>query len=326
MIYLEWIKVRIETISEGIETVSDFLLSAGVQGLIIEDDKEMQEFFENETKYWDYVDEDLEKKNREFAYIEFYLSNNIYGKEIFDSIKSGIATLQDRIPEINLGSLDIETDIANDEDWVNNWKKYYKTFEIGEKLVIKPIWEEYDNPKNRIIFTIEPGHAFGTGLHHTTQLCILNLEKYVTAESEILDLGCGTGILSIIALLLGGKKACALDIDPNAANTAQENAKMNNISREKYETFSGNILEDVKLQENLKTKKYNLILANIVADVIIPMTPFVKEIMTDNGIYITSGIIDTRKDDVINKLIDTGFEVMEILEKEGWVSIVSRLM
>lgn len=195
--------------------------------------------------------------------------------------------------------------------------------EIGEKILIKPEWEELTQDTDRIVFNINPGMTFGTGSHYTTQLCIENLEKYITDGSTMLDLGCGSGILSIISLLLGASCAVAVDIDPNAVDIAYQNAERNNVDKSKYHVYAGNILTDEELQSKI-SGKYDVVAANIVADVIIGLTPKAREYMKDGGVFITSGIIEDRVDDVKAALEQNGFTIVDIKQRKDWVSIVCK--
>ena len=207
-----------------------------------------------------------------------------------------------------------------EEDWANNWKQYFKPFKVGEKLVIKPSWEEYDNSDGRIILEIDPASSFGTGKHHTTRLCLEVLEKYLNKGDKLLDMGCGSGILSIGAMLLGADSAVAVDIEENAAVTAKENAVKNHISTGKYRTYFGNILTDEKLADEIDDK-YDIIAANIVADVLIAMKDSFRRYLRDGGILIVSGIIEERMDEVIDALISAGFKDPKPEVREGWAAV-----
>lgn len=317
---MEWIETIITTKSEAVEAISGALMEIGITGIIIEDDQELQSFLNMPMKYWDYIDESLENRNSEEAYIKFYLTDNSYGKKDLENVKQSIENLKTMDIGLNLGSLEITTNNVDDEDWINNWKNHYKTFEVGEKIAIKPVWEKYENKDNKVVFNIEPGHAFGTGLHQSTQLCLIALEKYIDNTKEVLDLGTGTGILAIVSMLLGAKNALAIDIDPNAANTAIKNFGINNI-KDNFNVLPGDILVDDVLREQIKVKKYNVIVANIVADVIIDFLDFVKEVLTDDGIFICSGIITERADDVSNALVNKNFVIINKSERDGWISI-----
>ncbi len=323
---MEWLQCKLKTTTEATEVIGSILIENGVQGFQIEDKLDLENFLKSdEAKNWDYVDEELLKdKEEEDCTLTFYLSQNAYGHEMFLAVKNGLENLK-RIEDIEvpLGTLQLTTEDVNDEDWINNWKKYYKPFKIGNKVVVKPTWEEYEKKDDEVIFTIEPGHVFGTGLHHTTQLCVHQLEKYVTSETKVLDLGCGSGILSIISLLLGASEAFAVDIDKNAVKISYENAEINGIGKDVYTVKSGDVLSDTDLIDEVCKKQYEVVVANIVADVIINIKEFVKRSIKDNGVFISSGIIEERAEEVAEALRSVGFDVKEINYKEGWASIVA---
>ena len=213
----------------------------------------------------------------------------------------------------------------NDEEWLNKWKEFYKPFNVGDKLLVKPVWEEVPDENGRIIFNINPGHVFGTGLHQTTQLCMVQLEKYAASGAEVLDLGCGSGILSIVSLLLGAEHACAVDIDANAVKTAYENAELNGIGKDRYYVVSGNVIEDDRLSDELGYEKYDIVVANIIADVIIAMSSVVAKKIKKSGVFIASGIIRDRVEDVYEALRNNGFEIIDTSYKDEWISVTSRL-
>ncbi len=322
---MEWTEVKIYTTTEGIEPLTAMLLETGITGMQIEDDDEVKQFVTTSSTYWDYVDEELLNKEKEDTRLIVYVSNNPYGMDILTSIKEGLTRLKNSDIGLNLGKLTYELITANDEDWLNKWKEFYKPFTVGNKLLVKPEWETVKNPENRIVFTINPGHVFGTGMHQSTQLCIVNLEKYVKKESEVLDLGCGSGILSIISLLLGAKHANAIDIDENAVKTAYENAALNGIGKDKYYVTSGNIIDNKEIQDKIGYEKYDIIVANIIADVIIAMAPIVKKAIKKDGIFISSGIIKDRVSDVTDALTHAGFKITDTAYKDEWVSLSAKI-
>ncbi|WP_317368585.1 50S ribosomal protein L11 methyltransferase [uncultured Tyzzerella sp.] len=325
---MEWIEAKIYTTREGIEPVSAVLLETGITGIQVEDYDELKEYLAESSMYWDYVDEELLNKEKEETKLKIYVSDNPYGNEILLNVKEAIKRLKTMENEIglDLGRLDIETTAnLNDEDWLNKWKEFYKPFTLGEKILIKPVWEEIENIENRVVFNINPGHVFGTGLHQTTQLCITNLEKYVNKESVVLDLGCGSGILSIISLLLGAKNAFAVDIDQNAVKVAYDNAELNGIGKDKYYVTSGNVVTDEDLKDEIGHKKYDIVLANIIADVICLISPVVPNQLKDDGVFIASGIIKDRLEDVYRALNENGLEPIDTITKDEWVCVVSKI-
>ncbi|MCI8980562.1 MAG: 50S ribosomal protein L11 methyltransferase [Clostridia bacterium] len=321
---MNWIKVSVFTTSEGIEPVSGRLYQLGISGLEIEDEQDFKDFLENNKQYWDYVDEELVKKMEGETKVKTYVSDDTEGRELLIAIKSTLSELKQLDANNEFGRLEIELDNMTEQDWANNWRQYFHQIEIGEKVMIKPEWEELNKPTDRVVFNIEPGMSFGTGSHYTTQLCIESLEKYITQRVKMLDLGCGSGILSIISLLLGADMAVAVDIDPNAVDTAYQNADRNGVDRSKYKVLSGNVLTDSDIQAEISKNKYEVVAANIVADVIIGLAPKAKEYMAENGVFITSGIISDRLDDVKNALYENGFNIVSINQRKDWVSIVCR--
>ena len=321
---MDWIKVTIYTSAEGIEGVTGRLYQLGITGLEIEDEQDFLEFLENNKQYWDYVDEDLMKQKHTETKVSCYVSNDMNGNELLIAIRDSMEEMKDLDVDDSYGRLKVEIGNTSTEDWANNWKKYFHPMEVGEKILIKPEWEELTEPTDRLVFNINPGMSFGTGSHYTTQLCIEALEKYIKPGIKMLDLGCGSGILSILSLMLGAKEAVAVDIDPNAVDTAYENAQMNNIGREHYKVLSGNVVTDKEIQDIISQDKYEVVAANIVADVIIGLAPKAREYMKEGGVFITSGIIEGRQDEVKEALEENGFEIVDIRNRKDWYSIICK--
>ena len=319
-----WIEIFIETTKEGLEPVSGIIYQCGITGIIIEDADDFNEFLENPARDWDYIEDELvEQKKTAKNGITFFVRDNINGKETFEIVKEMLKAAKDREKEIDFGSLEITVKNIKEDDWANNWKKYFKPFAVGDKIVIRPSWEDYEDDGSKIILKIDPGHVFGTGTHETTQLCIELIEAYVKQDDKILDIGCGSGILSIASLLLGAKHADAVDIDPNAVEIAYTNAGMNYIGKDVYTVMSGNILEEEALNERYREKEYDVVEANIVADVIIALTDQIPGYIKDGGIFISSGIILERLEDVLSALQSHNFEIMNVKRKKGWAAIAS---
>lgn len=264
----------------------------------------------------DLVDE-LDQDEKDWDFIDYPLLNsekNIFAIRIYPENLEDAKNLKIELEEENLGKCLIEK--KDDEDWANNWKKYYKPLEIGKKLAIVPEWEDYDN-ENREIIKINPGMAFGTGTHESTYMCLELLEKYVQNDDEIFDIGCGSGILAIAALKLGAKKALAIDIDEKCIDASHENASLNNLE-DKMEIEKGNLLDVVK-------GRADLIVSNIIAEIIVDEIKNLKNHMDKDGIFITSGIIKERRQMVIDALEENGFEIIDELDKNNWVAIVGKL-
>ena len=322
---MEWIEVFVATSQMGLEPVEGVLYQCGLNGLMIHDEADFAEFLENPNREWDYVaDELVEEKQEQTTGITFFLRDNLYGREQLSQIKSALQSVKETEKELDLGSLEVTMKNVAEEDWANNWKKFFKPFPVGDKIMIKPSWEELPAQTDKIVLKIDPGHIFGTGTHETTQLCMELIEKYVKKDDMVLDIGCGSGILSIASLLLDAKEADAVDIDPNAIQIAYENSDRNDIDRSRYHVKAGNILEDEELQASYSGKKYDLVAANIVADVIIALTKQVPDYIKDGGIFLCSGIITERKEDVLEALKAANFAVLDIKEKTSWVAIATR--
>ena len=317
---MEWTEVNIYTTTDGIELLSSKLEDIGIKGFAIRDSADFNEFLENKNGQWDYIDEDLMGLSECETCVTVYLPSNSQGVDMLSAIRTMLLAMKQDDTDNLYGRLEAELSSIREEDWANNWKQYFKPIRIGEKLVIKPSWEEYSDDGDRIILEIDPASSFGTGQHHTTRLCLELLEKSLDKGDRILDMGCGSGILSIGAMLLGAEDAVAVDIDENAAATAAENAAKNNIPADKYHTYYGNILGDEALADEIDFK-YDIITANIVADVLIAMKDYFVRYLRDGGTLIVSGIIEERMDEVIDALVSVGFKEPVVNVKEGWAAV-----
>ena len=320
---MDWAEIEIYTTTQGIDAVCGSLLNLGITGFVIKDAEDFNEFLNNKTGNWDYIDEDLMGLKNCETTITVYLAENEQGAQTFQDIKEELKALKQRDSQNEFGRLECVATKVNEEDWANNWKKYFKPLSIGNKLLIKPSWETVEDTQNRKILEIDPASSFGTGQHNTTQLCLELLEKYLTDDNKLLDLGCGSGILSIGGILLGAKSAVAVDIEEHAVKTAIENAEKNNIDEKIYTAYYGNIIEDNSLVEKIG-EGYDIICANIVADVLIAMKNIFGKFLKQNGVLIMSGIISFRKDEVINEVSSQGYEILEVHEKDDWVAIAMR--
>lgn len=319
---MDWIKVTITTTAEGIDPVSGRLLNLGISGIEISDKDDFQEFLEENRKYWDYVDETLEKLKEADTTVTCYLSDGSGGLEQLASIRSSMQELKSLDKENRYGSLTVTSDSVKDEDWSEIWKQYFHPIPVGEKVLIKPAWETVDDPKGRTVFTVNPGMSFGTGSHPSTRFCIEEIEKHLHPDDTVLDLGCGSGILSIIALLLGAKDATAIDIDPNAVDVAYSNLALNGLAKDNYHAFAADVLTDESVRNGLGT--YDLVIANIVADVIIALSAFVRKFMKPDGIFICSGIILERLDEVTDALEAAGFTLVEVRKETDWACVTAK--
>ena len=300
---MRWIEVCVQTPSDKMDERCEEMSSLGAEGFIIEDESDFHIFLENNRQYWDYVDEDLASKFSGLSRIKCYLSDDENGKAILSRITEAYAN-------------DVSTAFVQDSDWENNWRQYYVPIETGNKLVVVPEW--LDVPENgRHPLRLDPGLIFGTGSHPTTKMCLTALEDHATEGKRVLDLGCGSGILGIGALLLGCRSCTSCDIDPKAPDVAIGNAALNNIGEDRFKVYAGDIIRDRSLRNMLGTG-YDIVLANIVSDVIIPLSGFVRQFMKEDAVFITSGIIEGREDEVYSALIKNGFNIDRHLIEEEW--------
>lgn len=279
---------------------------------------------QNKEGKWDYIDQDLLGMAQGDTTVTVYLPDNAQGAEQLVALRAMLAQIHARDDAQLFGTLELTLKNVREEDWANNWKQYFKPFTVGERLLIKPSWETCENPRNRAVLEIDPASSFGTGQHHTTRLCLELLEQLMHPGDRVLDLGCGSGILSIGALLLGASGATAVDIEENAAATATENARKNHIDPTLYRVFCGNVLEDETLCREIGDG-YDLICANIVADVLIAMKQLFRRFLRPEGTLIVSGIIMERRDEVLDQLKSAGFTLLEVREKEGWAAASLRI-
>ncbi len=316
---MDWIKATITTTSEGIDPVSGRLLELGISGIEIADKNDFTEFLENNRKYWDYVDEELERLKDADTTITFYLSCGAAGIEQLNAVKASMKALAAMDTDKVYGSLEIKSENVADEDWSEIWKQYFHPISVGKNILIQPAWEKADAPQDKCVFTVNPGMSFGTGSHPSTRFCLEEIEKYIKDGDSVLDLGCGSGILSITALLLGAKSAVAVDIDSNATDVAYDNLALNHLSKDLYTTYTGDITSDADLRGKLG--RHDIVIANIVADVIIALAPYVRSFMKDDAVFICSGIISERLDEVKSALTENGLKIKEIKNDDDWAAI-----
>ncbi len=315
---MQYIKLAIETTSEAVEPLCGALMDLGLGGFEIEDRADFLEFLENHKHLYDYIDEELMNRVANAVRVIVYISDTAEGMETVNRLKDILAELR---KNPLYGSLELSSSTLNEEDWSESWKKYFHPTPIGEKILVVPVWEtEYDR-NGRIEFRIDPGMVFGTGTHESTRMCIEAAERVVTSDCTVADVGCGSGILSIVSLLLGAKTAVGLDIDPNAEHIAMENAALN-AQEAKYRVYTGNAVTDMDLRKNFGSG-YDVVYANIVADVIMALTPWMYDIVNEGGKLVTSGIIDERADEVRKNLEQNGFEIVEKNTCRGWVCYVA---
>lgn len=321
---MNWIETQIITASAGVDALCAMLTDLGIKGFSIADPADFQEFLQNKEGKWDYIDQDLLGMAQGDTTVTVYLPDNAQGAEQLVALRAMLAQIHARDDAQLFGPLELTLKNVREEDWANNWKQYFKPFTVGERLLIKPSWELCENPWNRAVLEIDPASSFGTGQHHTTRLCLELLEQLMRPGDRVLDLGCGSGILSIGALLLGASGATAVDIEENAAATATENARKNHIDPTLYRVFCGNVLEDETLCREIGDG-YDLICANIVADVLIAMQQLFRQFLRPEGTLIVSGIIMERRDEVLDQLKKAGFALLEVREREGWAAASLRI-
>ncbi|MGI6199568.1 MAG: 50S ribosomal protein L11 methyltransferase [Christensenellales bacterium] len=321
---MDSLQVSIFTTAEGIEAVAGKLYSMDLTQLeIVDDVEEIKAILEASRQYWDYVDYEELLKNHGQPCVKVYVADDEVGRKTVEDICAALAELKDADVGVDLGGLQVTLQKVREDDWANNWRQYFKPVPVGERLLIQPAWEELAAPTDRTVLKIEPGMVFGTGQHETTALCLALLEQYVRPGDRVLDAGCGSGILSIGALLLGAGWALGVDIDPNAVKIVRENGRLNGLEADRLQALSGNIIEDEPLREQVGGG-YDLVLANIVADVILALCPLTPGFIKPGGIFITSGIISMRLPEVERALAQRGFTVLQVVRKNDWVAVASR--
>ena len=310
---IKWLEVVINTTPAKLDSVTAKLIAAGMDGLVIEDEADFLQFLEVNKAYWDYVDQELLDRMKGVTRVKFYVTDD----------DDGHAQLKQYT---QLLECEYTTTPLTDNDWAYSWQKYYKPLMIGQRLYVVPEWEkDKPVPEGRVPFYLNPGLTFGTGSHASTQLCLEGVEEHTAQGCKVLDLGCGSGILSIAALCLGAQHAIAVDIDPKAVDVAYENAALNGIGRDQYLVRAGDVLTDKSLANELAQQRYELVLANIVADVIIPLSAQVPNLLAEGGTFLCSGIIDTRAHEVEAALKKNGLTITRKREKNGWVALEAKM-
>ena len=315
---MKWNKFRLKTTTESEDIVSSMLMDLGIQGIEIEDKIPLTQS-DKEQMFVDILPE-IEADDG-VAYISFYREEDEDKEEVLANVKK---ELEEMRAYTNVGACTIEESQTEDVDWVNNWKQYFHQFYVDDVLII-PSWEEVKpEDEDKMIIHIDPGTAFGTGMHETTQLCIRQIRKYVTPDTTILDVGCGSGILGMLALKFGAKYSVGTDLDPCAIDATYENMEVNGITKDQYEVMIGNIIDDKEVQDKVGYEKYDIVVANILADVLVPLTPVILHQLKTGGIYITSGIIDAKEETVVEAVKEAGLEVLEVTYQGEWVSVTAR--
>ena len=315
---MKWNQFRLTTTTEAEDIVSSMLMDLGIQGVQIEDRIPLTDA-DKEQMFVDILPDIPEDDGK--AYLTFYLAEEEDKGTILMRLRN---ELEEMRSYLDVGECTIEESQTEDVDWVNNWKQYFHQFYIDDILII-PSWEKVEaEDEDKLVIHIDPGTAFGTGMHETTQLCIRQLRKYVTEGAQILDVGCGSGILGMLALKFGAAYSVGTDLDPCAIDAAHENMEANGIPKEQYEVMIGNIIDDKAVQDAAGYERYDIVAANILADVLVPLTPVIVRQMKPGGIYITSGIIDDKETVVVEAVEAAGLEILEVNYQGEWVSVTAR--
>ncbi|MCI5479582.1 MAG: 50S ribosomal protein L11 methyltransferase [Lachnospiraceae bacterium] len=315
---MKWKKFTLKTLAEAEDIVIATLAEAGIEGAEIEDKVPLTQA-DKEQMFVDILPDAPD--NDGIAYLNFYLEEDADTDEILKNVREALDDLKEFM---DIGEATIEESETEDKDWINNWKQYFKQFYVDDLLII-PSWEEVKpEDEGRMNIHIDPGTAFGTGMHETTQLCIRQLKKYVKPGTQMLDVGCGSGILSIAGIKFGADHAVMTDLDPCAISATKENTEGNGITPDQYEVMIGNIIDDRAVQDQVGYEKYDIVAANILADVLVPLTPVIIHQLKKGGIYITSGIIDEKEPVVVDAVKQAGLTVLEVTRQGEWVSVTAR--
>ena len=315
---MKWNKFTLKTRSEVEDIVISTLADVGIEGVEIQDKQPLTES-DKQQMFVDIMPDIPDDDG--IAYLNFYLDVDEDKEKVLADVRAALAEMQEFL---DLGECTITESETEDKDWINNWKQYFKQFYVDDILII-PSWEEVKpEDRDKMIVHIDPGTAFGTGMHETTQLCIRQLKKYVTKDTELLDVGTGSGILSIIALKLGARHAVGTDLDPCAVPAVEENKEVNGIPVEAFDMMIGNIIDDKEVQDKVGYEKYDIVTANILADVLVPLTPVIVHQMKPGAVYITSGILDVKEEVVKEAVVAAGLEVVEVTHQGEWVSVTAR--
>ena len=321
---MNWLEITITTASAGIEDVASALTAGGFDDLLLEDQAEFEAFLEQNRAYWDYIDEQLQEKLQGLSQIKLYLEDtDTAGLARLEQL---VESLKQRHPDGRLGPLTMTTAPLAQTDWEESWKENYPPQQVGDSLVVLPYWLADTDTQGRKPVILDPGLTFGTGAHPSTQMVMEAMEQRLRLGGSCLDLGSGSGILSIAALRLGAADAIGVDIDPKAEDIARDNAAYNGFAAPEFTALTGNVLSDRKLMDALCSKRYDLVLVNIVADVIVSLAPVLPRLLDENSTLICSGILDTRLADVTAALTRAGLKLTHTYEKEDWRCVCAKRM
>jgi ribosomal protein L11 methyltransferase len=312
---LDWVEVTVKTTTEGADIVAQAFYEIGVNGVAIDDPDAVRQA-QKEDRTWDYIDDSILADMAEDVLVKAYISNDSAFYDKLQFIKERVNRLRGQDFGLDMGPLEIVLANVREEDWANNWKKYYKPVKVSNRIVIKPTWEQYDAAPGEVILELDPGMAFGTGTHETTVLCIRAIDQYIKPGDTVVDIGCGTGVLAIASTLLGAQHATAIDLDSNAVKVAEENTKLNGVEG-RVEVIHGNLLDKVQGQ-------FDIAIANIIADVIIGLTGSIQDYIKPGGIFIASGIILERLQDVVDAMEAAGLEIIGRDTMGEWAAVVCR--
>ena len=323
---MDWTEVVVKTETAGIEPIAGILIMHGINGYTVQDSRDFEEFLRDKEVYWDYIEDSLLELKHCDTTVTFYVTDDAEGTEQLNEIRKALARLRTEDVDRRYGELSITVNSVAEEDWANNWKKYFKPLPVGNRFLIKPTWEHVENAENRVIVEIDPSSSFGTGSHTTTKLCLAYIEKIDALlgwrDYEMLDVGCGSGILGIASYKLSGSHVTAVDIEENSIRVARENFAENHVPESAYDAYVGNILDDAELFAKLSKKKYDLLAANIVADVLMAMADSFKQLLADDGYAVLSGILTARADEVIRCFEQHGFRRIDRTDDGDWTALM----
>ena len=321
---MQWLELTIQTTPRVIDLVAANLSVLGFDRFILDDEADFQSFLENNRQYWDYVDEDLAKSMQGVSRIRLYIEDGPEAPAQIRFLRMQLDAMRGQYAALEPGSLALETQSVREEAWENSWKQYYQPIAIGRRLLVVPEWMQPENPEGRVEIRLDPGMIFGTGAHASTQMCMEALEGVIHGGEQVIDLGSGSGILSITALLLGASGATGVDIDPKAEDIARENAAINGVGPDRFTARTGDVIGDRILMDELARTPRDVVLANIVADVIIPLCPLVPRLLRSGGVFICSGILDTRLPEVLQAITAAGLAIERTDTRDDWCAVTAK--
>lgn len=320
---MQWTELTIRSASKGIELLCAELTEAGFDSFMIDDAEEFQSFLETAKDYWDYVDEALSKKMSRLSQVRLYLSEESAREDILN-LQALLQALPERYPNCDFGPLTIALENVPEEDWDNSWKKNYRPLPVGDRLMVVPKWMAAQDLQGRLPVFLDLGLTFGTGEHASTRMCMCALEKRIRGGERVADLGSGSGILSICALRLGAETAVGIDVDPAAEHIARENARTNGFGPDRFSACTGNVITDRSRMEELAEGGYDMVCANIVAGVLVELMPVVPHFLRKNALFLCSGILDEREEEVCLAIKQAGLQILESYHEDGWCCLLSK--